>query len=258
MNPKDVLNICMDYLSDYMAMFAETLSHPSALYRDVPIDSDKASTSDNASPMIGPRRGLRLEPSLFMFTAISVGIGLILNSLLSHGKGVDSAILKTQGWSVFPRVLCMVLLMWLLFGIISHCICWVLTRRGTFAASITVSLRLFGAVYVVAHFVTVLANLINPGVDPHTWTYAIYKSGYSDWVKYLAEDVMWILFHAWSYPMNTYFYVQFLLLATYIPLSMKPIYRLNWYHQVILALVCATLAVFLSAKLYSHQYFTFA
>ena len=198
MDIEKLLKFGIDYLSDYLWVFVETLRSPIARFGPVFTDTGDKSTIifrlGNGSTL-----GPQLNPKLISFVIINIFIGLAIRKQIPGGKDDQDFIIAVI----------VIFAIWFFYSSIIHRLCKLLQGHGTFTQTLSVSLQLLAVLYVVSNFVTfILGALVTaPQLGTFIATFG--------WITKLLVD----------YPSFIYFFAQFGLLIIYLPLAINFSFR---------------------------------
>jgi hypothetical protein len=206
-----LLKMVVDYLSDYVSAFAAILQNPTLHFRPVP-GAVPAAGNAEIYPEPGPSaRSVRLDPRLFSFALLSIFAGSTINALIPGAPAPPD----------FPTTAVIVLATWFFYSFVIFALARLLGGPGTFWETISISLQVFSVLYVISSF----GALLWAGLAQAPQVRAALLS--------LRLRPLGLLI---SQPVLVYFILQFLLLAVYLPLSMKHVHRLNRVEQLLVGL----------------------
>jgi hypothetical protein len=215
------LKLAVDYLSDYFASFVATLQNPGLRYQPVP---EPASTplpgsAEIASPTGKAPQGSRLEPRLFSFVLLSILIGSILNAQIPGGRGMRTDFLNTA---------VLTLAVWFFYSVVIHAVTRLVGSKASFWETLSVSLQVFSALYVVCSFTGLLWGALVTSPQVRAVLLGLHWEPLSNLV---------------NNPTMMYFLVQVVLLAIYLPLAMKHVHQLNRVEQVLLGMLALVIVL---------------
>ena len=219
MDIEKIFKIAIEYLSDYFATFVYTLQSPGLRFRPVPEAAGTAAGGELAALPGGQVRGVRLDPRLFSFVLLSIFIGSTLNVLIPGGRAAQAD---------FPATAVTVLAVWFFYSLVIHALTRLVESRGTLWETISVSLQLFAVLYVASSFAALLwaALVANPTV------------------RSALLALRWPPLSALvNGPVLVYFLIQFVLLAIYLPLSLKGVHRLNRVEQILIGMLAVVIVL---------------
>jgi hypothetical protein len=142
----ELVGSAADHVSDYIALLIGIFRAPTHY---IPPESIERVTTSSKAGIILPSSvqvEQRLSPRLIGFVLVSLFIGVtIWNVILPEDKLLDT-----------ETSLVVVTVFWLSIGTVGHVYCWLLRGRGTYVQTLSASLHISAAVYVVSTFLAVL------------------------------------------------------------------------------------------------------
>ncbi len=219
MDLEKLTKFAIDTLSEYFYVSAITLSRPVSRFAPVP-----TATSEGIYSPRNIRLGPRLNPKLFGFLAVSIVLGATINALIPHR-------LKP------PELLTSVILgivSWVTYGVLIHGLCKLLRGNGSLIDTLSVTLQLFGVLYVVSSFLGVVFGTVSqvPFVND-----LLIKGGHYTW-KFAEKPVLF------------YFVIHAILLCIYLPIALRKVHEFGWVKQLVLVLPAVIVMVFISLAIY--------
>lgn len=193
--------------SEYIDVFFSTLSQPHLRFQPDENEPQDPATDKTSTAQTGPH----LNPQLFGFLLISIFLGVTLNSQVRRGVAAPTDLVQTAVITIA---------LWFLYSLFTFFVCKVLGGKGSFWATISVSLQLLAVVYVTSSLITFLWGIVatNPLV-----TEPLIRNGFA---KVFVDD-----------PIDLYYVVQFVLMIVYLPLALKYVHGFTFTHQLLTGLV---------------------
>ena len=208
------LQFSRDYLSHYANILILALRSPAAAVDSVVLLAEE--TGRGVPTTATPRRFV--TSGLLAFVLVSIFLGATINSWIPGRQGspgfVDTAVI--------------VVLFWLAYSALTHLICKALLGRGAFRDTLSAALIVFGAVYVLANFMAMLWGIF---VTAPYIEHKLQSSG---------------ALGAWlaDYP-DLYFLFQFLLLAGYLPPSLRAVHKFGRVRRLAVGVLVPTVVLVL-------------
>lgn len=208
-------------LSIYLHTLVRTLTNPKPAFRPVLVSAEEQGFSTLS---LEPAQSSRLNPGLFHFAITSVVLGTLL-------KSIGGSMPDTAGMATATVV---VLIFWLFLSGVAHALAHILGGGASIVESVTVTIQIFAAVYVLANFLGLLFFLITG-----TWVLAaVNQAGFSTEVATFIGTA------------RGYFLIQGILLAIYLPFAIRNTHRLGWVRAVLVFGLIAVTATLLNIFLY--------
>jgi hypothetical protein len=201
--------LVIDYLSDYFAAFVAILQNPACRFRPVLEATQAARTGELSIPCAAPARGVRLDPRLFSFVLLSVFIGSTINALVPGAPARND----------FAATAVIILVTWFFYSCLVYALAHLLKGPGTFWETISVSLQIFAVLYVVSSFSAFVWSALARTPQVRSALLSLHLGPLSALIEQ---------------PALAYFLIQFLLLAIYLPRSVKHLHRLNRIEQLLI------------------------
>jgi len=224
MTLKELLEVPGDALSRYVYTLVRTLANPRPAFRPIAVSTEE----QGISPLIfEPSQGSRLNPGVFRFAVTSVVLGTLL-------KSIGGSIPDTVGMATATVV---VLTFWLLLSGAAHVTARLIGGTASPVESVTVTIQVFGAVYVLANFFGLLFFLI-----AGTWA-----------VGAVTPDGLSAPFTTFLGAARWYFLFQGILLAIYLPFAIRNTHRLGWVRTALVFGIVALCATLLNLFLYQSS-----
>ena len=219
MEPDKLLAFATDNLSQYFQVVVATLVRPVSRFEPIP-----EPTSERPPDSKG-RFGSRLDPRLFAFMVLSVIIGVTLNSLVPAREPPPT---------LLTAVLATVVV-WFAYGTIVHALCKLLRGRGTYYETLSVTLQLFGVLYLLCSFLTLLTGSVVTIEVVATHVRAI------GWIG------EWIV----DSPIMFYFLFQAVLMLIYLPIALRRVHHFGWLRQLALSVPAVAVIVSLNKMMFT-------
>jgi hypothetical protein len=192
-------------LSQYFLTTIETLTRPGAHFAPV-----TAQASDRLAGVSTIGQGNRLTPQLMAFAALSMFLGITLNSLIT----------KRPGGNDLFQIQIAGLLFWALYAAMVHGFCKLARGRGSFHETASVTIQILATLYVVSSAAaTALAMimLLRP--------IRSFISGLGSLGELVAEN-----------PVVFFFLIHTILLIIYLPRGLKAVHGFGITRQIAVSL----------------------
>ena len=214
MDLEKALQFVTKYLSDYFFVFISTLRSPRAKFN--PLLKESSEDKKILRLYRTDTYGAKINPKLFGFLVINIFIGYNLIRLIpSESNQID-----------FPSTAIVTLFFWFMYSVIIHFFFSLFGGRGSLADVLSVSLQLFGVLFVVTSFLTLIfASLIlTPLINEKVITYFGLNTN--------------IFVQS---PILLHFIIELLLLFIYLPIALSYVYRIGYLRIVPASIISALL-----------------
>ncbi|MFC1621260.1 hypothetical protein ACFL2G_03040 [Candidatus Omnitrophota bacterium] len=218
-----IIKMVQTYSNDYIVSFYKILLKPtSAFQRYQPSKNHSriiiASANDNTSA------GLQIEKRIISFVLISIAIGVILNSFVPSRK---------YSGEFFSNMV-IVFICWLFFVFYTHFLCRLFRGTASFLHTLSVSLQVFSALYVVSSFLNLAGGALvtMPFIASKLLTFGR-----------LGDSIV-------NNPIYIYFIAQFILLNVYLPIAIKNIHGFGRIRPILIGVILSSLWVLLGIAFY--------
>jgi hypothetical protein len=205
-----------DAVSWYIHTLVLTLTNPRPAFPPIAVSAEGRVFPESAQEF-------RLNRGVFSFAIASVVLGTILKSV--PGSFPDNA--GMVGATV------VVLIFWLLFSAAAHALARLAGGGASFLQSITVTVQVFGTVYLVANFLALLWFMI-------TGSWAVAGIG-----RIVSSPALSLPVRSFFETARAYFLIQGILLAIYFPFAIHNTHRLSWLRTIIVFGILFTVCIVL-------------
>lgn len=212
-----LLNLAVDYMSEYFDVFIATLTQPKVQFQPLLKDS-----SDNA-PLIflsqenNSGSSMRLNPRLISFILISIFIGSTLNSLVPNRKAPPDLI----------TIIVVLTSTWFFYSILTYWALRLSGGEGTLLHTLSISLQLFATLYVVSSFIAFIFGAVT-NLPPA----ANYLKSVGQFTAYLVQN-----------PIFSYYLALFCLLIIYLPVATNQAHKSGFIKRRFLLLLLTILYI---------------
>lgn len=227
MDIEKIISFVIQYLSDYWWFFSEILRRPNLKFQLLEPSEEMNLVPSSSSQLNTRFRRFRLDPKLLSFVCVSIFIGSTIMAIVP-GRSTNSL--------NFTTILLATVAAWWFYSFVLYVLCKLAKGKGSFEETLGVALQLFSVIYVVSSVLAFLSGLIIVAVQanwPSTTTAA--SSGFSGFQ-----------------PVSIYFFVEFVLLAIYLPIAVKFVHGFRWFRQLVIG--CVTSVVFVSFSVLSYMF----
>lgn len=226
MDVKDVFQWAPQYVSKFVSVFVDSLTRPGLYFPPVEASSPGPGTADGGTQL---RR--RLNPELITFVIGCIVIGSILNELMRSTRySPDSPInlaVEKPGIIGLVGVVTIVSLFWFAFSFLTFAFCKILGGRGTWLATVSLSLQYFALNNVVANFLALLWVMIGPSFGGDGATLGPSLTNFWLWIT--------------GFPDRMYFVFQFVLLSVYLTRAIGTVHGFGMVRKVIIGILTAAM-----------------
>ncbi len=207
--------------AEYFDAFVGTLAGAQTAFPTLRVlRTEDASVAEPAStPAPHEPVSERINPKLFGYVVLSVLFGAAVNSLVGGSLEPGTVLAMTL----------FLLLSWLVYSAIVFFVCWLLSGKGSFAATVSATIQVLATVFVLSIF-------IGLGLFAVARLLARSTAADSIWAALAKSDE--------GLPESLYYAVHVPLLMIYVPLVLRRIHRLSLPRLVLLAVLPPFLAVF--------------
>jgi hypothetical protein len=212
MDYENLLKFFGDNFIGWLRVTFLTLARPVSRFELTPVDD----LPGLIAPEARSEQQLWLNPRLIVFAVISIILGVTVNALIPE-RETSPALFTT---------ITVILFYWFVRGSLLYVVCWLLQGTGRYLDTLSVSIQVFGTIYVVASFLSLLGTSV---LSPDT----------------ISELTRGLPVTKGFGPILLFFFVGNLLLIIYMPLAMKPVHKFDWARTAALFVVWATLLILL-------------
>lgn len=222
MEPDKVLQFFAENLADWSWITILTLRNPIARFELAPIPSQQRGTLVGGS---SKHSNLWLHPKLISYSVLSIVLGIMMNSLLAG---------RIPGPEM-PKSVAIIFAYWLSYGSLLFLACRALKGRGSYLDTLSVSIQIFAAIYVVTSFLSLVATAL------------LSVPAFAGIIKRVPLIGIMVA----NEPPLVFFVIGLLLLSVYVPLSLKVVHRFGWLRTFLVFLVPVFMTL-VSRALYSR------
>ena len=133
---------------------------------------------------------------------------------------------------------------WFLSGTILHWFCKLLRGRASYLYTLSISIQVFSVLYVLSSFITVLVSAFLSIEKIYTWGQKLAEG--NDVGGFIEFIIAYII----AYPTYSYFIIEGVLLAIYVPIAIRHVHRFGWF-RLLLVMVFTTFHVPFSIIFYT-------
>lgn len=144
MDLEKLINFVVKYVSAYVQTFARTLVRPSSIFAPIPLTP----VLSGATPTHSVHTS-QINPELLSFAVISILIGLQLRLIAPRGSAP----------SLLPAAIGL-LAVWIVFAVCFHIVARLFGGAGSFWATATITLQIFGVMYVLSNLMALAGRLL--------------------------------------------------------------------------------------------------
>ncbi|MEM9541979.1 MAG: hypothetical protein AAGA60_21090 [Cyanobacteria bacterium P01_E01_bin.42] len=225
MNLQQLLEFFTKNFAEYFMVFTTTLVKPTIRFH--PVTGNLSSHSDAKHIAIPPQKKIinyQLNPKLFSFVVISIFIGITVNGLIPD---------RIPGLNIVLSEI-VIVGFWLIYSTFLHRTCKYLGGRGTYLETISISLQVLSALFVLSSFLAVLLSSV------------FQIKEVNDWGLNAGGIISIITLH----PFSIFFIIQTLLLLIYLPLAIPNIHYFDRQQKLLITLIGVVPFIFFSILLY--------
>jgi len=238
MNFEKILTFANQNLPEYHRVFYSTLTKTSLEFPPV---VRKRTNSEKRFGITTKKAAseYQLDSKLLVFAVISVFVGTTVNALI---PGVKTSPDITTLISII-----VIIGYWFLSGTILHWFCKLLRGRCSYLYTLSISIQVFSVLYVLSSFITVLVSTFLSIEEIYTWGQKLAKGGE------VGKFIEFII----AYPTYSYFIIEGVLLAIYVPIAIRHVHRFSWF-RLLLVMVFTTFHIPVSIIFYEVHNFVSA